>query len=102
MNYTVILTEKNDGRYFASVPALPDCGAEAGTRFEALVSVREAIVDFISRSEIVTLNVPAKPKTGAHHRETPWELFGGFGDDQSWGVLFDDIEKRRNSLEDQQ
>ncbi len=97
MNYTVLLTEKADGRYYASVPALPDCAIEAETRVEALDSVRETIVDLISRSEIVRLDVHAEPKSGALHQETPWEFFGGFKEDQTWGPLFDEIENNRNS-----
>ncbi len=99
MNYTVILTEKADGSYYASVPALLDRGIEAGTRVEAIDSVRETIANFISRSEVIKLNVHAEPKSGALHQETPWELFGQFKDDQTWGPLFDEIENNRNSHE---
>ncbi len=99
MNYTVILTEKADGSYYASVPALPDCRAKAETRVEALDSVRQTIVNFISRSEVVKLDVHVEPKSGALHQETPWEFFGGFQDDRTWGPLFDEIENYRNSHE---
>ncbi len=29
--------------------------------------------------------------------ETPWECYGAFKNDPTWGELFDDIERRRSS-----
>ena len=43
MKYTVVLEQEPDGGYVVSVPALPGCISQGGTRSEALVHIREAI-----------------------------------------------------------
>ncbi len=100
MKYTVILTEEADGSIHVTVPGLPDCTVEAKTRDEALNMIRETITTIISQSEIVQLDVPAEPRSRSLHRDTPWEWFGAFKDDPTWGELFDEIEHQRNSNED--
>ena len=42
MRYTVILQRESDGRYVATVPALPGCVSQGDTREEALKNIREA------------------------------------------------------------
>lgn len=101
MKYTVILTEETDGSIHVTVPGLPYCTVEAKTRDEALNIVRETITTIISRSEIVQLDVSAEPKSGSLHRNTPWEWFGAFKGDPTWGELFDEIEHQRNADENQ-
>ena len=61
MKYTVILTTKPNGGIHVSVPALPDCTVEAGSRDEALHLAREAIVQIVTRSEITQVDVPQPP-----------------------------------------
>jgi predicted RNase H-like HicB family nuclease len=95
MKYTVVLTEKPEGGIHVSVPALPNCTVEASTRDEALHRVREAIVETVSRSEIIHLDVPQQPRTVTPNKDVPWEWFGAAHDDPTWEVLFDDIERRR-------
>ncbi|MCK4762796.1 MAG: hypothetical protein KAW12_11430 [Candidatus Aminicenantes bacterium] len=98
MKYTVILTEKTDGNIHLSVPGLPDCTVDAGTRDEALNIARENINTIIDRSEIVQLDVPAEPRSGSFQFDTPWEWFGAFKTDSTWGKLFDEIEEQRNRM----
>lgn len=43
MTVKVILEPSEDGGYTATVPALPGCISEGGTREEALLNIREAI-----------------------------------------------------------
>jgi predicted RNase H-like HicB family nuclease len=43
MRYTVVLEQEPDGGYVASVPALPGCVSQGGSRDEALANIREAI-----------------------------------------------------------
>ncbi len=94
MRYTVVLTEESDGNIHALVPGLPQCIAYAASRFEALNAIRKAVSEFVSRSEFVQIDVSAEPKSQL--RDTPWEWFGAFKEDSSWGELFDDIERQRN------
>jgi len=98
MKYTVILTEDN-GHFQAMVAGLPDCTVLAKTRTEALNNIRQAISKLIGRSEIIQLEIPTEPKTGQIHNDIPWEWFGAFKDDSTWGELFEDIERQRNANE---
>jgi predicted RNase H-like HicB family nuclease len=47
MRYTVVLEQEEDGRYVASVPALPGCISQGDNRAEALNNIREAIKLYI-------------------------------------------------------
>ena len=96
MKYTVLLTESN-GNYQATVAGLPDCRVTAKTRSEALTTIREAITRLLGKSEIVEVEVPAEPKSGKLRDRTPWEWFGAFKDDPTWGELFDEIERQRDA-----
>jgi predicted RNase H-like HicB family nuclease len=96
MKYTVMLKEEN-GHFLATVPALPECMVKAPTRSEAISTIRKAISEIISRIEIIQIDVSAEPKSGTLIQETPWEWFGAFKNDPTWGELFDDIERRRNA-----
>lgn len=100
MKYTVILTEERDDNVLATVPGLPDCSVKAKSRNEALSLVRDTISTIIGRSEIVQIDVPVEPRAGSLPDSTPWELFGLFKDDQTWGRLFDEIEYERNGADD--
>src|SRR5882724_8484165 len=72
MKYTIILTEKSDGGIHVSIPALPDCTVEAGNRDEAINLARHMIAETMSRSEIVLLEVPQRPKAASSSDEVPW------------------------------
>lgn len=95
MKYTVIITEAQNGDLHATVPGIPDCHVQAKTRSDAIRAVRHSIAQIISRSEIVQVDVPTPPKSESFLHDTPWELFGAFRDDTTWGPLFDEIEQRR-------
>jgi predicted RNase H-like HicB family nuclease len=47
MGYTVILEREADGGYVVTVPALPGCVSQGGTRDEAQRNIREAIELYI-------------------------------------------------------
>lgn len=97
MKYTVVLTEKTDGNIHVTVPGLPECIVEAHTRDEALEKTRETIAEIVSRSEIFQLDVSTVPKSRNLHLDTPWEWFGRFKDNPTWGKMFDEIEQQKNS-----
>jgi predicted RNase H-like HicB family nuclease len=99
MKYTVILTEGTDGGIHVAVPGLPDCVVEAKTREEALAVVRETIAAIMRRSEILQLDVSVEPKSGSLQGATPWEWFGAFKGEPTWGESFDEIERQRNGDE---
>lgn len=45
--YDVVLTHEDDGGFSVTVPALPGCVSQGGTRKEALAMIREAIEVYI-------------------------------------------------------
>lgn len=100
MEYTVIITRQPGMRWRATVPALPDCVAEAPTRDEVLEHIREQIKQVMLYSEVVRLQVPVVPEItetpSAETIQTPWHWFGFFQDDPTWADLFDEIERQRN------
>ncbi len=97
MKYTVVLTEKTDGNVMVAVPGLPDCTVEATTRDEALEKARETINRMMSRSEILQLDVGTEPGLENLNFGIPWEWFGTFKDNPTWGKLFDEIERQRDN-----
>jgi predicted RNase H-like HicB family nuclease len=97
MQYTIILTQKPDGGIRVSIPALPDCTVEANSRDEALHLARKAIMEIVSRSEIVHLDVPQQPIAHSTRDDVPWEWFGIAQDDTTWDALFDEIEQHRET-----
>ena len=100
MEYTVILTRQPGAPWRASVPVLPDCAIEAPTRAKALEEIQKRILLVTNYSEVLRLQVPAAPKMADEQllkaSQTPWQWFGAFQDDPTWGSLFDEIERQRN------
>ncbi len=97
MKHTIFITQENQGKFHAMVPNLPNCHAYAQTRHEALKAIRETITQVVNKIEIIQLDIPIQPKVAPLLDETPWQWFGAFKDDPTWGTLFDDIELKRNN-----
>jgi hypothetical protein len=95
MEYTVILTQPAVARWRATVPALPDCSAEAPTRAEVLGKIRERIISVARQTEVLRLQVPVTPQSMPIDAETPWRWFGAFHNDATWDTLFDHLEQQR-------
>ncbi|NJO17828.1 MAG: hypothetical protein HC877_19485 [Thioploca sp.] len=91
MKYTVLLTKENPEQFRAVAVNLPACQVQAKTRDEALSAIRDLMSRLLSQAEIVQLEIPNSP----HLEETPWQWFGAFQDDPTWGPLFDEIEHQR-------
>jgi antitoxin HicB len=47
LNYTIVLTEDEDGGFVASVPALPGCHSSGETKREAYENAAEAIQAYL-------------------------------------------------------
>ncbi len=97
MKYTVIVTEDKKGQFCAIAPNWPNCHVQAHTRNEALQAIRETITQVVTRSERFQLELPIEPKSDEIKQETPWQWFGAFKNDPTWGELFDEIELKRNT-----
>ncbi len=103
MQYTVLLSKQPDAPWRAVVPALPDCVAEAATREEALVRIKEDIIRVHENFEIVQVEVPIGPLLNGNQQGQPEKTFeerypyySAFKDDPTLGELFDEIERRRD------
>lgn len=98
MNYTIFLTQQANRRWYANIPALPDCHVEAPSRDKALERIQKRVVSIVTHSERLNLTIEgdvANPKMQVS--TTPWHLFGMGEDDPSWEVLFDEIEASRDA-----
>jgi predicted RNase H-like HicB family nuclease len=96
MKYTVLITKENPGYFRAMAANLPHCQVQANTRDEALCAIRELMSRFLSQTEMVQLEIPNAPLSNPPRlEETPWQWFGAFQDDPTWGTLFEEIERQR-------
>lgn len=86
MKYVVLL-EKHDGIYTATVPALPGCRSQGITEEEALDNIRAAIADTLARVIVATVEVTAPPN---RLRDHPWAKFAGMWKDD---LTFDDCKR---------
>ena len=100
MQYTLILTETDEGGIQVTIPALPACRVEAATRDDAIRLAREAIAQLVSRSEVVQVDIPEQPRATGVPQETPWTWFGTAREDPTWDALFDEIEQHRETTQD--
>jgi hypothetical protein len=58
---------------------------------------RETISQVVIHSEIFAVDIPQQPKAFTPSDEVPWEWFGVFKDDATWGALFEEIERSREA-----
>ena len=96
MQYKVILSHTAEGGYEVSAPLIPHWRISAQTRDEGIAKARKAIVEFMNRSEVVSIEISATEANGREN-DVPWEWFGIGVDDPSWDALFEAIEESRNS-----
>ena len=80
MQYTVLLHSCPTGIYEALTPAVPGCVGKGGTRDEALEQLRNTLYDWLSRTEITSIDVDF-PKS-ERDTQNPWITTAGmFADD---------------------
>jgi predicted RNase H-like HicB family nuclease len=103
MQYLVIL-EKHDGAYTATVPALPGCCSQGVSEEEALHNIRAAIAETLARVTITTVEVEETPKEVAIQSKEDsvhtWAKYAGmWKDDPSFDDFLAQIEADRRQLE---
>lgn len=103
MEYVAYLTYQPDNSWQAVIPDLPDCIVNAETRTEALEKVKVLALNLVQKTEQVRIELPlpdqlAGGSNGSKNGQLNLEKlgFGKFKDDQSWGELFEDIERQRD------
>jgi len=79
-----ILVKPNGNRFVAAAMGMPDCIVEAATREEAVEKTRLKILDWLRRSEVVTVEVDAASQAAArgagllaHISDETWNQFQG-------------------------
>jgi predicted RNase H-like HicB family nuclease len=99
--YTTFLIGDNKMMWHATAPALPDCTVDAPTRTEAIEKIQARVTQVVEHLEVLQLPLPVTPQVanGAAQapEQTPWEWFGVFQNDPSWGALLAEIEQQRDA-----
>ena len=58
MEYKILLNQNQEGKYVATVPALPGCVGQGMTEDEAIANISQEITALFSRTKIVTVDIP--------------------------------------------
>ena len=78
MQYTILLQQRADGKYQASVPIIPGLTCVGETRDETIQALRQAIVAELKTAELLYIDIP----TQATETANPWLTTAGmFSDD---------------------
>ncbi len=79
MQYTVMIHRQPPGHYVAHAPAVPNCRGEGRTRNEALHRLKTAMEEWLTETEITTLEITtnsfATPAVAGH--PNPWLTTAG-------------------------
>jgi predicted RNase H-like HicB family nuclease len=91
----LVLLEKHDNVYTATVPALPGCRSQGVTEEEALQNIQAVIAELLSRVTVATVEVEAPPQGLSLHA---WARFAGmWKDDPSFDDFLVQIEEDRRA-----
>jgi len=94
MLYAVLLEQRMDGRYQASVPLVPGLVKVGTTRDGTLQQVRQSLMAALTTTELVYLDLPAPAPTPPN----PWLATAGiFADDPTLEPMLQDIYAARNA-----
>lgn len=87
---TVLVEQKTEGKYQATVLGLSECQAEGNTREEVLTNISSIAGTRLEKAELISLEIkPPKP-------EHPWMKFAGmFKDDPQFDEMLEDIQALR-------
>lgn len=85
MEYQVLVEDRADGLFSATVVGVPDCVAEGTTQEEALSNAKAVLRERLNKAELFTIDVEEKPAKAAVN---PWiEIHGSLRNDPT----FDDF-----------
>jgi predicted RNase H-like HicB family nuclease len=94
MQYAILLQQRPDGKYQASVPIIPGLSRVGDTRDETLQAVRQAIVATLTTAELVYIDIPNESAAPVN----PWLATAGmFSDDPTLEVMLEDIYLARDT-----
>lgn len=94
MQYAILLQQRPDGKYQASVPIIPGLTRVGNTRDETIQAVRLAILAALQDAELVYINLPAQ----ADEPTNPWLATAGmFSDDPTLEPMLQEIYAERDT-----
>lgn len=94
MRYAVLVHQRRDGTYQATMPFLPDVTRIGATRDETIHSIRQAIEASLITTALVYLEISQAPAVSEH----PWLTTAGmFADDLSLAPILQAIYVERES-----
>ena len=97
MRYTVLLRRRPLGTYVAVAPAVPGCAGEGETREEALSRLKSTLEDWLTETEITTIELAA-PEPGDGRTLNPWLMTAGmFADDPALEPMLREIYAAREA-----
>lgn len=86
LSINVPVQQAESGHFIALVPELPDCTAEADTRYTAIASVQEQVKAKLANMEVLTLEVANNPWT---------DFIGMFEGDEEFAELAQELRTER-------
>jgi predicted RNase H-like HicB family nuclease len=91
MRYAILVQQRPDGMFQASVPVIPGLTRSGTSREETLQAIEQALVATLTTSEIVYLDLPAAPQMN------PWLATAGlFADDPTLEPMLEEIYDARD------
>ncbi len=95
-SYDVLIEQKLEGEFIASVLGWQDCQVEAATKEEALNKLRQLLTKRLQNKEIVSLEIEL-PQT-----KHPWLKFAGmYQDNPLFPEVLADIAINRQSIDEE-
>lgn len=94
MRYAILLQQRPDDHYQASVPAIPGLTQVGVTRDATLHAIRQVIIDTVPTAELVYLDIPNQSTASPHL----WLSTAGlFADDPTLDTLLQGIYSERDT-----
>jgi predicted RNase H-like HicB family nuclease len=91
MRYAILVQQRPDGMFQASVPVIPGLTRSGTSREETLQAIEQALVATLTTSEIVYLDLPSAPQMN------PWLATAGlFADDPTLEPMLEEIYDARD------
>ena len=93
MEYQVLVEDRANGLYAATVVGVPDCIAEGTTQEEALHNAKTILQERLAKGELFTIELEEKPAKAAAN---PWiEIHGSLRDDPTFDDFMAEISSYR-------
>ncbi len=92
--YPISVEQQPNGKWLAQVFGLAECQAEAASREAAIVGIKQALNDRISRMDVVFIDLPTPPT------EDPWMKHAGmFKNEPLFERVLEEIATYRRELD---